>query len=116
VLLERRCEQGAMDLRRDTRYPVKEPCTLRVEGEDGIFLVTVLDVSRYGVRFSTSAHLQPGTPVELLCGGVPVQAEVRYVRNTGKDEYHVGVLARPHSQGPRDVDGGLDLTLLFARL
>jgi hypothetical protein len=102
-----------MDLRKDTRHPVKEPCTLRVQGYEGVFLVTVLDVSRSGVRLSTSAHLIPGTSIELICQGVPIAAEVRYVRNTGKDEYHVGVLAQPHSPGPRARDGSLDLTLLF---
>jgi hypothetical protein len=105
-----------MDLRREVRYQVQEPCTMRIVGErGGVYVITILDVSKVGMRLSGSIPFHSDTPVEVLCRGVKITGQVRYSRNVGKDEFHIGVLAEPNSDGPRSQEGELDLTLLFRR-
>jgi hypothetical protein len=105
-----------MDQRREVRYQVQEPCTLRVTGERGaVYVITILDVSKAGLRLSGSIALAPGAHVEVLCRGVKISGYVRYSRNTGREEFHMGIRAEDDSPGPRTEEGELDLTLLFKR-
>jgi hypothetical protein len=105
-----------MDQRKDVRYQVQEPCTLRETGtRGGVYVVTILDVSKTGLRISASMALASGTPVDVLCRGVRITGAVRYARNVGRDEFHLGVKVDDDSAGPRTEEGELDLTLLFKR-
>lgn len=79
----------------------------------GVYVVTILDVSKSGLCISSSMALSSGTPVDILCRGVRIIGTVRYARNVGKDEFHLGVQAADDSTGPRTEEGELDLTLLF---
>jgi hypothetical protein len=80
------------------------------------YLITVLDVSRTGLRVSCSTALPMGTLVEVQCRGAAVLGEVRYARNTGRDEFHLGVEAKDATGIARQEDGKIDLTVLFGLL
>jgi hypothetical protein len=87
---------------------------MRIIGERGaIYVVTIIDVSKTGLRVSGSVPLTSGTNVTVLCRGIDITGEVRYSRNVGRDEFHLGVKVDDDSEGPRSEEGELDLTLLF---
>ncbi len=89
---------------------------MRITGERGaVYVVTILDVSKAGLRVSGSVRLDDETLVEILYRGVKITGKVRYGRNVGRDEFHLGVKAEDDSAGPRTEEGELDLTLLFKR-
>lgn len=100
--------------RRDERHPVIEPGLLRVEGSPpNGYVVMVLDVSKTGLRVSCSSALPTDTRVEVKARGAGIRGEVRYARNVGPAEYHLGIKVDDASNGARSEDGELDLTLLF---
>ncbi len=77
---------------------------MRVEGiRGGIYLITVLDVSKSGLRINCSTSLTTGTRVEVRCRGASVPGEIRYARDVGQNEFHLGV----------EATSEMDLTQLF---
>jgi PilZ domain len=99
---------------RATRYPVVEPGILRISGAVGdAYLITVLDVSKSGMRVSCSTALPVETQVEVQCRGSGVTGEVRYARNVGRDEFHLGIEVKNATAGARNEEGELDVTRLF---
>ena len=80
---------------------------MRVVGvRGGIYLVTVLDVSKWGLRISCSVEFATGTRVEVRWRGTNIGGEVRYTREVRVHEFHLGIAA--------DVADGTDLTQLLA--
>ncbi len=99
---------------RDKRFPLIQPGVMHIEGRPGdAYVVTVLDVSKSGLRVSCSSALPIDTRVEVKCRGAAVLGDVRYSRNVGRDEFHLGIKAHDISAGARPEDGQLDLTVLF---
>jgi hypothetical protein len=79
---------------------------MRIAGvRGGIYLITVLDVSKSGLQVSCSAAFATGTRVEVRCRGVRVAGEVRYSREVLPQEIHLGIAA--------DASEEMDLAQLF---
>jgi len=97
---------SAAERRRHDRYTVGEPAILRIIGvKGGVYLITVIDVSKSGLRLSCSVSLAPGTRVEVRWRGARIEGEVRYAREVQAHEFHLGMAA--------DVGEDQDLTLLY---
>ncbi len=89
---------------------------MRIAGErGGLYVVTILDVSKSGMRISGSVAVTSDTHAEIMCRGMRISGMVRYARNVGRDEYHMGFKADDDSDGPKSAEDELDLTLLFRR-
>ena len=74
--------------RRHDRYQVEIPGLLRLqETRGGIYGVTVLDVSRTGLRISCPKALASGTRVEIRCQNIKVLGTVKYSREVGNEIY-----------------------------
>jgi hypothetical protein len=79
---------------------------MRIVGvRGGIYLITVLDVSKVGLQVSCSAAFATGTRVEVRCRGARVEGEVRYSREVRPQEIHLGIEA--------DASEETDLAHLF---
>jgi hypothetical protein len=78
----------------------------------GVYLITVLNVSKTGLQINCPTALAAGTRVEIRCRGTAILGEVRYARDVGTHEFHLGILA-DSAAGATPETGGLDLTLLF---
>lgn len=92
-----------IDLRADRRYMVNVAGVLRVEGlAMGVYVVTVLDVSKSGLRVSCPISVPAGTRVEVTCCDTNIIGEVRYAREVGANEFWLGIRA--------DKGTGVDLT------
>jgi hypothetical protein len=78
----------------------------------GAFVITVIDISKEGLRVRCSRALPEGTRVEVNCRGTRIQGEVRYARGMSASEFHVGIHARTVSGLSTEVD----LTSLFPDL
>lgn len=99
---------------RDDRHAVAEPAILRVEqSRSDVYVVTILDVSKGGLRVSCSVPMPAGTRVEVRCRGAAVTGEIRYARNVGRDEFHLGVQVLDAPATGRSEEGELDLLRLF---
>jgi hypothetical protein len=104
---------GKLEERRHDRYELEEPGFLRILGPPGgAFVITILDVSRQGLRIRCSRPLDEGTPVEVRCRGTQITGEVRYSRGIDATEVHIGIRA-DRVAGEADE---FDLTLLFPDL
>jgi hypothetical protein len=96
------------EVRSEIRFPVDLGAVLQVEGDPtAICVVTILDVSKSGMRASCPVSIQAGARVEVTCCYATISGEVRYVREVSDDEFHVGIKVEPAA----GVD--LDLTDLF---
>jgi hypothetical protein len=103
-----------MEKRSDQRYPIEEAAVLRVEGvAGGVYVVTVLDVSKLGLRVSSPVALALGTRVKVSCHGAEITGEIRYARDVERDGYYLGVLASTVSRAGQAQDGEIDLTRIF---
>jgi hypothetical protein len=99
--------------RRHARYELDEPGFLRILGAPGgAFVVTILDVSKEGMRIRCSRQLPEGTPVEVRCRRTQVIGEVRYARGMDASDIHLGIRANSVTGMTSEVD----LTLLFPDL
>jgi hypothetical protein len=106
--------EALMEKRTDQRYPVEEAAVMRVEGvAGGVYVVTVLDVSRFGLRVSCPVPWPLGTHVKVSCHGAEVAGEIRYARDVERDGYHLGVRADKVSRDGQVLDGEIDLTAIF---
>jgi hypothetical protein len=103
-----------MDQRLDRRFPVEEAAVMRVEGQaGGVYVVTVLDVSKSGMRVSCPISLPLETPVTVRCHGAEISGNVRYARNIGFYGFHLGIKANVVSRGGQIENADFDLTELF---
>jgi hypothetical protein len=103
-----------MEQRKDQRYPVEEAAVMRIEGvSGGVYVVTILDVSRFGLRVSCPIAMPLGTRVKVACHGVEIAGEIRYARDVEPDGYYLGVLADGVSRAGLVQPGDIDLTSLF---
>lgn len=110
-----RLQTSAMDQRRSPRFEVEASAILRVEGQPGAFLVTVLDVSANGLRLSSSNNFPSGTRVKISYHNVDLMGEVRYARSIDRNMCNVGVLIDATSGECANQAGEIDLTPLFAK-
>jgi hypothetical protein len=79
--------------RRHERYVVHTPGVLRLVGiRGGVYVITVLDVSKSGLCINCPMGVPQGTRVEVKCHGTMVSGTVRYAREVGS-EFHVGIEA-----------------------
>lgn len=92
-----------VEKRQNPRFRIDSPAILRVQGQPGPFLVTLLDVSVSGLRLSSPTAFQVGAKVTIKSLGVEVTGQVRYARMVEGVTFHVGVLAETIS-GAGDVD------------
>ena len=59
---------GKAEERKHLRYELEEPAFMRILGPPGgAFVVTILDISKQGLRVRCSRPLPEGTGVELRC-------------------------------------------------
>jgi hypothetical protein len=89
---------------------------MRVEARTGPFLVTILDVSKSGLRLSSSTVLRPGDRVTVSYSGAVVTGEIRHIRYVRRDEYQIGVEADKVSGNGVSEGADMDLTRLFQNL
>ena len=101
--------------RRHERFAFEKPGILRLEKvHGGLYLITVLDLSKSGLRVNSPKAVARETRVEVQCLGRRVSGVVRYTREVGPREFHVGIEAdRAESNGTVWSAGTLDLTDLF---
>lgn len=103
----------ALGKRRHDRYFVEMPGLLRLEGTRGVYLITVLDLSKSGLRVRSVRSFPAGSRAEVVCQDKKVFGTVRYAREVGH-EFNVGIEAdRVEAPGGTRVSGDLDLTALF---
>lgn len=95
-----------IDLRADRRYTVDIGGVLRIEGGPAsVYVVTVLDVSKSGLRVSCPVSIPVGTHVAVACCNTSIFGEIRYAREVAVDEFTIGIKALG--------SGGVDLTLFL---
>jgi hypothetical protein len=83
-----------IDLRADRRFTVEVGGVLHVEGStSAVYVVTVRDISKSGLRISCPVPLRDGIRIEVDCCHTRVAGEVRYCREVFADEFHVGIKA-----------------------
>lgn len=79
--------------RRHDRFTVETPGLLRIqETRGGIYAITVLDVSKAGLRVNCPIAVPSDARVELKVQGSTILGTVRYARSVGY-EFHVGIEA-----------------------
>jgi hypothetical protein len=88
------------NLRNEVRHPVEQAAVLRVPGmAGGIYLVTILDVSKSGLRVSCTRSLVDRTQVEVIYAKLKILGEVRYVREVELGTFHLGIQVVIGSEG-----------------
>jgi hypothetical protein len=101
--------------RKEPRNPTDAAGILRLEDHpEGVFMVTILDVSKSGLRVRCPTGREPGTRVEINCGTARIAGTVRYTREVEPNEFNMGINADRVSRD--DFLGAaeeIDLTLLF---
>ncbi len=103
-----------VEQRRHERHVVELPGLLRLpETRGGIYSVTVLDLSRSGLRVSCPCSVASGTRVEVMCRNVRIAGTVRHAREVA-DGVHLGIEADAAEAGGNTLETTeLDLTALF---
>jgi hypothetical protein len=87
---------------------------LRISGvAGGIYMITVLDVSKSGLRIQCSRALDHGTRVEIQCHDFSIFGEIRYSRGMAADEFHLGFEATEVRTAAGPQSGEIDLLHLF---
>jgi hypothetical protein len=99
--------------RKEPRSAVSAIANLRINGAPVVHAVTVLDVSRSGLRIRAGIPVPTGSRVDVLYGNVTVSGEIRYARELAPDEFNMGINADCVTGGDQVPEGDLDLTLLF---
>lgn len=93
-LMDAQCETERGLSRMETRYPAAIGGMLHVSGIRGAaYAVTILDVSRSGLRVQSPCPVEIGSKIELTCPSIHIVGEVRYSRQVAADEFHLGILA-----------------------
>ena len=100
--------------RKHERFVVKAPAILRLPmTQGGTYLITVIEVSKTGLRISCPIALESGARVEVKVLGSTVLGTARYAREVER-EFYVGIEAdtvEPRIEGAQGDD--FDLTQLF---
>ncbi|HLX44816.1 MAG TPA: PilZ domain-containing protein [Bryobacteraceae bacterium] len=99
--------------RKEPRSAVSATAGLVAQGRTDPHPVTVLDVSRSGLRVRSGISLATGSRVEIIYGNATVRGEVRYSRELAPDEFNIGINADGIVGNGEVHDADLDLTLLF---
>ncbi len=100
--------------RRHRRFEMDMAGLLRISGiAGGIYMITVLDVSKSGLRIQCSRALDHGTRVEIQCHDFSIFGEIRYSRGMAADEFHLGIEATAVWTAAGKQSGELDLLHLF---
>jgi hypothetical protein len=88
---------------------------MRIEdGPEGVYSITILNVSKTGLRVSCPTKPSPHAHVEITCGSAKISGTIRYVRELSQDEFNLGISADRVSGDDRfGDDKEMDLTLLF---
>jgi len=82
----------SVDLRADRRFNIDVAGVLQVVGAVGaVYVVTVRDISKSGLRVSCPVSLSDGLRVEVSCCDTSIYGEVRYSRAVGADDFYVGI-------------------------
>jgi hypothetical protein len=83
-----------IDLRADRRFHVEVAGLLQYGGIPGaIYVITVLDISRFGMRTQSPVPLSAGLRVEVSACGSTISGTVRYCTPTDDCEFHIGIQA-----------------------
>jgi hypothetical protein len=101
--------------RKHTRDKVEAPAIMHIEGSPVAFLVTVLDVSKSGLRVSCSTAASAGKKVTVNFRGAIVSGEARYCRGISANDFNIGIEAASGSAELVSESGELDVTLMFNR-
>jgi hypothetical protein len=105
---------GSFELRRkDLRTAVSVEAELRFVGTEDLHTVTILDVSKSGLRMRSRITVPAGKRIEVIYRNVVVLGEARYARELGPTEFNVGVEAHSVTEDGRDATSGLDLARVF---
>jgi|HubBroStandDraft_1064217.scaffolds.fasta_scaffold910145_1 hypothetical protein len=101
-------------LRTNERFAAKVPAVLQIPAAHGAtYLVTVLDVSKTGLRVCCPTAISVGTRIEVKVLGATVKGTVRYVREVDH-EFNAGIEADVVEKQVRGAQNGeIDLTSLF---
>jgi hypothetical protein len=100
--------------RRHRRFAMEMAGLLRLSGvAGGIYMITVLDVSKAGLRIECPRALDAGTRVEIQCRDFSIIGEIRYSRAVGVDEFHLGIEATALRTAAGAQTNELDLLPLF---
>jgi hypothetical protein len=103
---------GSIQLKRkEPRSAVSVAAGLRIEEAADLHPVTVIDVSRSGLRVRSGISIAAGSRVKVIYGNVTVSGEVRYARELAPDEINMGINA--YGVTGAGQNGELDLTSLF---
>jgi hypothetical protein len=103
---------GASSERKDQRRAASIEGTLRdLRSPGSIYAITIVDVSRAGLRVRSPMPLDPGTPVEIRCPQAVITGEIRYSREHDFGAFHLGIQASEGST-VAGQSGPLDLTAL----
>jgi hypothetical protein len=95
---------ASIDLRADRRFTVEVAGVLQLgDVKSAVYVVTVLDVSRSGLRVCCPVPVATGSRAEVSCCDTVIAGEVRYCREDAANEFYVGIKA---DQG---AEGGIDL-------
>jgi len=102
------------DQRRQDRVAVQIPGILRLpETRGGTYLITIIDVSKKGLRVCCPQALASESRVEVKFNGSTVFGVAKYTRADG-NEFHVGIEADKVETTASGPEGGeLDLLELF---
>ncbi len=83
-----------IDLRADRRYTVEVGGVLQVaDVPAAVYVVTVLDVSKTGLRVRCPICVPVGARVAVECCSTSIPGEVRYAREDAVDEFTLGIRA-----------------------
>lgn len=83
-----------IDLRADRRFHIEVAGLLQYEGMPGaIYVITVLDISRFGLRVHCPVPLSPGLRVEVSACGSRISSTVRYCTPSDDYEFYIGIKA-----------------------
>ena len=77
--------------RKDQRNAVSVDAEMRIAGTEDLRPVTILDVSKSGLRLRTKVTFPSGTQVEILYGNASISGETRYSREVGLAEFNLGI-------------------------
>jgi hypothetical protein len=104
--------RGQVSQRKDPRNSVSVGALMHTEGRS--LVVTILDISRTGLRVRCPIAVPALTSVEITWGEITVGGTIRYAREVEANEYNLGISADVLStaDGPADMEG-LDLNSLF---
>ena len=83
-----------IDLRADRRFTVEVGGVLQVEGSaSSVYVITVRDISKSGLRVSCPVGLREGIRVEVDCCQTRIEGEVRYCQEVFADDFCIGIKA-----------------------